>query len=352
MFDKKKYLEKYQKVPVIEYKNNVCQDPLVSVLVQTYQQVNYIGKCLDGILEQQTNFQYEILVGEDDSSDGTRAICLEYAKKFPNKIKLFLHSRANNITVYGEPSALFNAKYNLYNASGKYIAICEGDDFWLDPLKLQKQVDFLESNQDYGLVFSDIVRIDEKGKVIQTTDYHKRKKALCKSGSIFWDLLDSNFINTLTVCARKKIFLNYLYSFDNEYSYDYSSWLYFASNSKIKYIDEKWASYRIHLNGMSRLKNFGDKRKPLVRQSALINYLSINNYNSSIINRYVFSKTVNFILKNKSLQLKEKKPIITLFIKYPKFLFYILSFYLNRSFSKILNKFNGITKNGNKKNKI
>jgi len=297
MFDKEYFLDKYQKVPVQEYQCETSKNPLVSVLVQTYQQVNYIGKCLEGILEQQTNFEYEILVGEDDSSDGTREVCLEYAKKFPDNIKLFLHSRANNISVYGAPTALFNAKYNIYNARGKYIAICEGDDFWIDTLKLQKQVDFLESNEDYGLVFSDIVRIDEKGKVIQTTDYHKRKKALCKSGSIFWDLLDSNFINTLTVCTRKKIFLNYLCSFDNEFSYDYSSWLYFASYSKIKFIDEKWANYRIHEHGMSRSIGFGDKRKPLVRQSALINYLSIINYDSTLINRYVFFKNCLFYIK-------------------------------------------------------
>ena len=85
---------------------------------------------------------FEILVGEDASSDGTRDVCIAYAKKYPKKIKLFLHSRENNIRVYGKPTAKFNSAYNSYNAKGKYIAICEGDDFWTDPLKLQKQVDF------------------------------------------------------------------------------------------------------------------------------------------------------------------------------------------------------------------
>lgn len=144
------FIKKHQRVPVLEYQNNVVKNPLVSVLVITYQHVDYIKSCLDGLLMQKTDFPFEILLGEDDSTDGTREICIEYAKKNPKKIRLFLHSRENNILIDGFPTWHFNSIYIRLNTKGKYIASCEGDDFWTDPLKLQKQVDFLDANKNFS----------------------------------------------------------------------------------------------------------------------------------------------------------------------------------------------------------
>jgi glycosyltransferase involved in cell wall biosynthesis len=140
--------QKYQKVPVQHYPSRVLENPLISVCIQTYQHAAYIRECLDSVLMQKTSFSYEVLLGEDASTDGTREICIEYAERYPEKIRLFLHHRANNISVNGNPTGRFNFLYNLYSAQGEYIAICEGDDYWTDPLKLQKQVDFLEANSD------------------------------------------------------------------------------------------------------------------------------------------------------------------------------------------------------------
>ena len=151
--DFKDFKDKYQKVQVEQFPNKVQENIVVSVCVQTYQHAPYIKECLDGILMQETDFPFEVLLGEDASTDGTREICIEYAKKHPHKIKLFLHSRENNIKVGGEPTGRFNFLYNLYSARGNYIALCEGDDYWTDPLKLQKQVDFLEKNEDCSLCF-------------------------------------------------------------------------------------------------------------------------------------------------------------------------------------------------------
>lgn len=148
------FLKKYQKKQVIVHQDSIEQKPVMSVCVQTYQHANYIKQCLDGILMQETNFPFEILLGEDASIDETREICLEYAQKHPNRIRLFLHHRENNIAINGKPTGRFNFLYNLYNARGKYIALCEGDDYWTDPLKLQKQVDFLEENEEYTICFT------------------------------------------------------------------------------------------------------------------------------------------------------------------------------------------------------
>ncbi|MBU2929559.1 glycosyltransferase family 2 protein [Winogradskyella psychrotolerans] len=135
--------------------------PLVSVSVVTYNHASYIKQCLDGILMQKTTFPFEIILGEDDSSDGTRAICKNYAERFPDKIRLFLRSRKDVIKINGKPTGRFNFMENLKACQGKYIALCEGDDYWTDPLKLQKQVDFLEGNSDFSGNFHDTLMINE-----------------------------------------------------------------------------------------------------------------------------------------------------------------------------------------------
>ncbi|WP_026934172.1 glycosyltransferase family 2 protein [Christiangramia echinicola] len=144
---------KYQQTEVEHYPNKVPGGILVSVLVQTYNHEFYIKRCLDAILGQKTNFEFEILLGEDTSSDNTRKICKEYAQKFPEKIRLFLHHPSNKIKVLNVNTGNFNAFYNFYHARGKFVAFCEGDDYWTDPKKLQKQVDFLMKNSDFVLCY-------------------------------------------------------------------------------------------------------------------------------------------------------------------------------------------------------
>lgn len=149
----KEFKDVYQISEVKEFPNRVPKNPKVSILIQTFQHEKYISPCLDNILNQKTSFSYEVLLGEDGSMDATREICIDFASKYPDKIKLFLHSPANKINVLGIPTGNFNAFYNFYHARGEYIAFCEGDDFWTDPFKLQKQVDFLQNNADYVMTY-------------------------------------------------------------------------------------------------------------------------------------------------------------------------------------------------------
>ncbi len=118
----------------------------VSIFMLAYNQEQYIGSAIEGVLMQKTNFRTELVIGEDRSTDRTRAICQEYAAQNSEKIKLLLSESnlglgANYVKTYAE-------------CSGKYVAICDGDDYWTDPLKLQKQVDFLEHNKDFSLVYT------------------------------------------------------------------------------------------------------------------------------------------------------------------------------------------------------
>lgn len=120
-------------------------EPLVSVVTITYNHERYIAKCIEGVLMQRVAFPMEFIIGEDCSTDGTRAICEEYARKYPELIKLI----TSDSNIGYNPNELRAMKA----ARGKYIAYCEGDDFWTDPLKLQKQVDFMESHPDYSVCF-------------------------------------------------------------------------------------------------------------------------------------------------------------------------------------------------------
>ena len=114
--DIEEFKDKYEHKKVKEYTNSVVKNPLVSVCIQTYQHENYIKECLDGIITQKTDFQFEVLLGEDASDDSTRAICISYAKSYPNKLRLFLHHRENNISIGNRSSGRFNFIYNLHNA--------------------------------------------------------------------------------------------------------------------------------------------------------------------------------------------------------------------------------------------
>lgn len=127
-----------------------------------YNHEPFIRECLEGFLMQKCNFDYEIVLGEDCSTDNSREIILEYANKFPEKFKLFLHVK--NV------GAAQNQKIVFENCTGKYIAMCEGDDYWTDPYKLQKQVDLLESNLNLSGCFCNSKYVDFKGQFLGNSD--------------------------------------------------------------------------------------------------------------------------------------------------------------------------------------
>lgn len=131
---------------------------LVSICCQAYNHKDYIVKALDGFLMQKTNFEFEILLRDDASTDGTSEICKKYANKYSDKIKLLAYTE--NQYQKGVSPFIDNVK----RAKGKYIAMCEGDDFWTDPLKLQKQVDGLEKHKELNICSHKSIKYDEERK--------------------------------------------------------------------------------------------------------------------------------------------------------------------------------------------
>ena len=128
--------------------------PLVSVRIVTYNHEAYIRQCLEGVLMQRTNFDYEVIVGEHSSSDGTQKIVLDYQKNYPDPLQVLITSR--------EQGLMENVLRTQRACQGKYHALCEGDDYWIDPLKLQKQVDLLEAHPEMSMCFHNafVVRED------------------------------------------------------------------------------------------------------------------------------------------------------------------------------------------------
>lgn len=128
---------------------------MVSVVVVTYQHAAYIERCVQGVRMQRTDFPVELLIGEDESTDGTREICQRLAAEGAGGIKVFLRSRADIIHILGRPSGRSNLLRTLEEAQGTYVALCEGDDHWIDPLKLQRQVEAMEKDPLASGCFTD-----------------------------------------------------------------------------------------------------------------------------------------------------------------------------------------------------
>ena len=197
------FRRKYQKVPIEEYPNRVLEavpEPMVSVQVSTYQHADFIRDCLDGILMQETDFPVEILIGEDESSDGTREICKEYADRHPDTIRLFLHRRENNIHIHGRPTPRFQSTYTRFKCRGKYIALCEGDDYWTDPLKLQKQVSLLESYPNLAGSFHKTIDMEHATGQIKKTFADKTPEIVTAENTI---TTSSPFHTSSFLCRRE-----------------------------------------------------------------------------------------------------------------------------------------------------
>lgn len=141
--------------------------PLVSVVTITYQHALYIRQCLDSILMQETDFPFELIIGEDGSTDGTREICIDYANRYPDKIRLFLRDRTLSQYVDKNGRIIrFNGHFTRAVARGQYVAICEGDDFWLSSKKIQKQIDYMGLHSNCSLCAHNAYRVVEDGTIL------------------------------------------------------------------------------------------------------------------------------------------------------------------------------------------
>lgn len=228
---------------------------MISVGVMAYNQEQYVRQTMDCILAQQCSYPFEIVIGDDGSVDNTRAILEEYQQKHPGMIRIL--PKAPNKGILKNYSDIIKA------CSGKYIAFCHCDDLWHDPLKLQKQVTFLENNPDYGLVHTNAdVYLETSDKTIRNfNDIHQPN---IPSGDVFEAFLTNRFfIFTVTGCFSKAAIDKYV-DFDEfiaaDFMYeDLPTWLALSKNTKVKYLAESTSTYRVITNSHSHPKEVNRK---------------------------------------------------------------------------------------------
>ena len=203
----------------------------VSVFILAYNQEKYIAQTIEAILAQNTNFEFNLIIGEDCSTDTTLNIIKEYQKNNPNRIKV--------ITSNKNVGLIQNFIRTIKACDGKYIAICDGDDYWIDQNKLQTQVDFLEANLDYSLVFTDKNDLYTDGNLISPT--------VTKSDTTtFADLVKGNYIPSVTALFKNVFYKKDLPNWLEKYPYgDWPVYLMLLKDGgKIKYLKLITANYR------------------------------------------------------------------------------------------------------------
>lgn len=166
----------------------------VSISCITFNHAPFIRKCLDGFLMQKVNFPIEILIHDDASIDGTQEIITEYKNLHPD----IIHPTLQTENQYSKGIRGMNARFNFPRARGKYIALCEGDDYWTDPLKLQKQIDYLEMHDSIVMVGHDSIIVNQQGDILQITALEENQKREC-SGV---ELQKCFGVLTQTMCFR------------------------------------------------------------------------------------------------------------------------------------------------------
>jgi glycosyltransferase involved in cell wall biosynthesis len=285
----------------------------LSVCTITYNHEKYIHETIKSIINQKTDFDFELIIGEDFSSDNTKMICLEYAEKYPKLIKLM--NSEKNIGVV--PNFIRTIK----SCSGKYIALCEGDDYWTDPFKLQKQVDFLDANPNYVCCFHNTEEITEGGSIPSFLYCDKNQKTI----NTINDLAYRNFIPTCSVVFRNRLFDEFPDWFMNMSIGDWILHIFNAQYGKIYYMPEIMGVHRLHDGGVwssnFQLKNMEEIIKTY---NVLIVHFNDNKVfckhlkigRERLIDNYRLLKYKNFTFKYFSLRLILKiKRLINIFKK-------------------------------------
>jgi glycosyltransferase involved in cell wall biosynthesis len=211
------------------------RSPKISIVTICYNQEKYIRQAIDSFLMQKTDFEFEIVVADDASTDKTQDILREYRDLHPNVFNLIL--RRKNI------GAVKNSIEALKAAKGEYIALCEGDDYWTDELKLHKQAEFLDNHPSYALCFHPVKVFFEnnKEKPFNYPEVHSDSEFSIPG------LLKQNFIQTNSVMYKK---LNYEKLPTNILPLDWYLHLYHAKKGDIGFINEVMAAYRRHAGGL------------------------------------------------------------------------------------------------------
>jgi glycosyltransferase involved in cell wall biosynthesis len=300
----------------------MSNEPLVSITCITYNHENYIADAIESFLMQKTNFPYEILIHDDASSDRTPEIIKEYEAKYPDIIKPIYQTENQH------SKGVKVSRFNLERAKGKYIATCEGDDYWTDPYKLQKQVDYMQKNPKCSLCVHAAYRIRPDRTKLKT---HLRPSLGNKAYTVDEVILGGGGLFATNSMLYPAVFNNNRPKFfENAPIGDYPLAIYLAMHGTVYYIDEFMSAYRVGAKGSwseSISKNIENRVVYFEKRNDMLNeidryskYKHTNTIKKAIeLNSYgLLSIQVTYgEVKNEEifLTLKNKKNMAKLFIK-------------------------------------
>jgi glycosyltransferase involved in cell wall biosynthesis len=259
--------------------------PLVDVVVITYNHKKFIAQTIESVLMQKTTFRYRIIIGDDCSSDGAQAIIREYAHANPDVIETILLSE--NIGIHSRNSVTIQC---LRRCEANYIALLEGDDYWVDPYKLQKQVDFMQANPECTLVFHPVQVIsgidnevisfhshDSSGGYIKkdTPNHYVKKETLILNGG--------SFVSTPSMLFRGDILRNLPEWYFTAHAGDYALVLWALARGDVYFINDVMAAYRRGVQGsaVSQNKELPFEDKFWIYKNLVSTLLEFNTYTKS-----------------------------------------------------------------------
>ena len=282
----------------------------VAIWMVTYNHEDYIAKAVDSVMMQNTKFKYKLFIGEDCSKDKTREICIKLKKKYPDKIELLLQDK--NIGDFKNAQFIYKL---CFESGAKYVAMCEGDDYWSNPFKLQKQVDFLEKNKNYNICVHNTDLLKDKELFEKEWRWDPKRTTFTAIDYIF-----ALFFHTSSAVFRVGERKNYIFD-SSIIQGDMDIFLSSINDKKVFFLEESMSVYRMHYGGIT---NSPKNRSPVLKYKSWITILekfdSLTNYKF----RYVIwlkKQTLKSLIFSSD---KIKKEEIIFFVRIRYYFFKIL----------------------------
>lgn len=211
-----------------------------AIWMVTYNHAAYIRQAIDSVLAQETRYRYHIFIGDDKSTDGTSDLCLEFARKYPDTITLFTHEKnigasANGVFVYLKCLA----------SGARYTALLEGDDFWTDSSKLEKQISLLDANPQFAGCFHDAVTINSNGELISPSFVQMKRRLTRKDVLNFGGLFPAG-----SLIFRTELINRFPPELKKMYGGDRLMSMAITGYGDLEYLDYNMSAYRLHNTGM------------------------------------------------------------------------------------------------------
>lgn len=270
---------------------NANIQPLVAIHCLVYNHEPYLRDCFEGFVMQQTSFPFVVIVHDDASTDNSAAIIREYETKYPHIfMPIYEESNVYSVGGFDALSQIMNQAIDTYGA--KYIALCEGDDYWTDPNKLQKQVDILEIHSNYTMCYTNYVTVDHHNNPISWTN-KDINIARSKTGDILPELLKGNFVQTCTILYRCDVCKDseFLARLDYEYA------LQNAINGECVFLNDITACYRIQPN--SAVHTMNEKLKQIsidIWSRYVCRYLNRQRYKRALLEHVHIMSIISAIM--------------------------------------------------------